>query len=486
MFARAPLFASRHRSFQPFCLAAAFRLSPLPANIPNVLSPVDQSRGILRPLFRLVWPVLVEQLLAMLVGFSDTLLAGHYLTESHLAAMTLLAYLLWALFGLFSVIAIGSTALVARFVGAGDYHSANRVTNQSLLVGVLLALAVTAVCLALGERLVWALQLEGEAADLAARYLKFLLPMVPAMMLEAVIIACLHGAGDTVTGLVSMALVNVANIAISWSLILGLGPLPKLGWDGIAIGTSVGFAIGGLVPLVALARGRAGLKLDWRLMPPDWQLVRRLLRIGLPGGADVMSVIGCQLLFLSLVNHLGTLAVAAHGVALRVESLAYLPCYAFQVAAGTLAGQSLGARDVPRAMRSVLVACASASSLMLVASGILYFGADRLSSLFVSAQQESVAEHAAPLIRIVAFVMVPLGLLQVLTGALRGAGDTRWPLAITFVGFLGIRLPLAWWLAFSCGWGVSGAWFAMAVDLAIRCLLIVARFTTGGWKRIEV
>jgi putative MATE family efflux protein len=434
----------------------------------------------------LACPVLAEQVLTMLVGFSDTLLAGHYLSESHLAAMTLLAYLLWAFTGLFSVIAIGSTAMVARFIGAGDYEAANRVTNQSLVVGIALAMVVTVVSLALGERLAWALRLEGEAADLANRYLQFLLPMLPAIMLQAVVIACLHGAGDTVTGLVSMVLVNLTNIALSWSLILGLGPLPRLGWDGVAIGTSVGFLIGGLVPLAVLARGRAGLKLRWDLMRPDFGLIRRLLRIGLPGGADVMSLISLQLVFLALINQLGTLAVAAHGVALRMESFAYLPGYAFQVAAGTLVGQFLGADDPKRAMRSVRLAGACNLTLMLIATIGLSFGADWLASWFVSATQVQVAELAATLLRIVALALVPLGLLQVLTGALRGAGDTRWPLAFTFIGFVGVRLPLAWWLAIHCGWGVSGAWIAMAVDLTFRCALVVWRFEHGGWKRVKV
>ncbi len=393
-----------------------------------MLSSVVHSRGILRPLVLLAWPVLAEQVLWMLVGFSDTILVGHYLGESHLAAMTLLNYLLWAFGGLFSVIAIGSTAIVARFTGAGDYEAANRATNQSLLVGAALALLVTAGSLALGERLVWAFQLEGEAADLASRYLRFLLPVLPAMMLQAVIIACLHGAGDTVTGLASMVLVNVTNVALSWSLLLGLGPLPRLGWDGVAIGTSVGFAIGGLVPLAVLARGRAGLKLSWALMRPDFGLIRRLLRIGLPGGADVMSLISLQLIFLSLVNHLGTLAAAAHGVAIRMESLAYLPGYAFQVAAGTLAGQFLGAGDPRRAMRSVQLACACNLTLMLVATILLYSGADRLAGWFVSARQDEVAQLAAALLRIVALVLLPLGLLQVLTGAAR---RRRYALAAT-------------------------------------------------------
>src|ERR1700704_1189479 len=96
--------------------------------------------GTIRPLWRLVWPVLAEQVLAMLVGFSDTLLAGHYLSRSHLAAMALMSYALWALPSLFTIVAIGATAMTARFVGAQDYGMANRIANQAFVLGAILAL----------------------------------------------------------------------------------------------------------------------------------------------------------------------------------------------------------------------------------------------------------------------------------------------------------------------------------------------------------
>jgi putative MATE family efflux protein len=443
-------------------------------------------RGVLRPLVQLAWPVLAEQVLAMMVGFSDTLLAGHYLGESHLAAMTLVGYLLWTCYGLCSLVCIGATAMIARFVGAGDWVMANRVLGQSVLIGGVVAVITTILAFALGEHLVWAFDLEGEAADLATRFLRLLLPTVPAIILEAVLIASLRGAGDTLTGLVAMVLVNVVNIVLSWGLLLGVGPLPEWGWDGLATGTAVGFALGGILPLAVLIHGRRGLKLEWRWLKFDLELSKRIARVGLPGGIDVMSVIGCQLVFLTLVNRLGTLSIAAHGVAIRLESLAYLPGSAFEVAAGTLAGQFLGAGDRRRAIHSVLGALACGSGLMLMAALVLFFGAVPLVDLFLGARQVAVAEIAAPLLRIVAVAVLPLSLVMVLTGALRGAGDTRWPLLFTVFGFLGVRFPVAWLLAFHWGWGIQGAWYAIAADLTVRAALFVARFAHGGWQKVKV
>jgi putative MATE family efflux protein len=347
-----------------------------------------------------------------------------------------------------------------------------------------LALLTGAITLLAGEWLIPLMHTEESA--LVSRYLRFLLAVVPFMMCEAVSIACLRGAGDMVTGLVAMSLVNVVNIAVAWTLLLGIGPLSSLGWDSLCIGTSCGYAVGGLIPLVVLLRGRAGLRIQRRLLRPDTDLIRRIVRIGLPAGIDQVSVIGCQLLFVSIINGLGDLAMAAHGVAIKIESLAYLPGTAFQVAAATLAGQYLGAGNYRQATRSVLGACVAGIGLMGFVGLVLYFGADKLARLFVSSEQLDVAQLSASLLRIVSCVMVPLALMMVLNGALRGAGDTRWPLLFTFIGLLGVRMPTAYLFTDILDWGVRGAWYAMVADLTVRCLLVSYRFLHGGWKHIEV
>jgi putative MATE family efflux protein len=389
--------------------------------------------------------------------------------------------------------------MVARLVGAGDFRSARRITNQAFVVGAGVAAVVALLGVLLGERAVHFLQLQGEAAELAVTYFHYMLPAMPLIMVETVAIACLRGAGDMISGLIIMALVNVVNVGVSWALVLGLGPLPDLGWDGIAIGTLCGYVVGGLLALGLLVRGRWGLRIEWRGLWPDRDLIRRLLRIGLPGGADVLSVIGCQLWFLSMINQLGDQATAAHGVAICVESMAYLPGAAFQMAATTLAGQYLGARDYHKASRSVLLACLVGGGVMVSMGAVFYVQAYPLAQLFVRSEQADVARLAAPLLRTVAMAIPALALSMILSGALRGAGDTRWPLVFSLVGFLGVRIPAAHWLAFDsvripgtawiiagCGLGVLGAWCAMVTDLTVRAAMIAYRFWHGGWKQIEV
>ncbi len=446
----------------------------------------SDSPGTLRPLLRLVWPVLVEQVLVMLVGFSDTLLAGHYLLPTHLAAMTVISYVLWMLTNLFSFVSIGAVAMTARFVGGRDFAMANRVVSQSFILGVVIAAVFTAIGLALAGRFMSLLQLEGEPAALATRYLRVLVPMLPLMMLEAVGIGCLRGAGDMVTGLVTMIVVNAVNVTVAWSLLLGLGPLPQLGWDALPISTACGHALGGLIPFCVLLYGRFGLRIEWARLRPDRDLMRRILRIGVPGGIDVLSIVVCQLVFLSIVNSLSTDEVAAHGVATahRVAGVSAGLCLS---TGGRDPGRPVpGGRRPAAARRVVVTACLTSGTLLTVAALVLFFGGGPLVALFLNPDQANVAAIAPELLAIVAFALPPLALLQVLTGALRGAGDTRWPLAFTFIGFLGVRIPLAYVLIHVCGYGIRAAWYALTVDVIIRCVLIVIRFFQGGWKRIEV
>lgn len=455
------------------------------------------------PLWPQVWalalPVLAEEGLNLLVGYTDRFLAGWFLPGPEAqAAMGLMAYTLWVIPTLFAVISIGATALVARLAGAGDFATAGRTSGQALLLGGALAVAATLGLSWGGSHFVALMGLEGEAARLAARYLAWLTPVVPIMMLEQVGSAALRGAGDTVSGLVARGVVNAVNVVISTTLVASFAGIPSFGIDGLAIGTACGHAVGGLIILARLIQGQRGLKLHRADLQFHPQIVRRLLRVGVPGGSDALSVVFCHLIYLRIITSLGTLATGAHSLAVQIEALSYLSGSAFQVAAATIAGQSLGARDERRATRGILACCLAACAVMTCAAILFYFGGASLAAVFTGGQADATSELAGRLLRIVAFSGPPLALLIVLSGALRGAGDTAWPLVITFVGLVGIRIPLAIWLAWErvpivgdleivgMGYGVEGAWWAMVADVTLRAALMTARFWQGGWKHTVV
>lgn len=464
------------------------------------MNSIASSQNTIRPMLALAMPVLAEESLTLLVGYTDWWLAGHFLVGAeYKAAMGLMSYVLWLVPSLFAAVAIGATALVARFVGAGDLNAARRIANQAMMLGIVLSAIVLVAVVLGGSSLVQMMQLEGRSAELALQYIRIITPIVPAIMLEQIGVACLRGAGDTLSGFAAKSIVNVVNVVVSTLLVLGPGFIPTLGWNGLAIGTACGHGLGGLLILGLLIRGRSGLGLKLGDMRPEMGLIRRLCRIGLPGGADVLAVLCCHLSYLAIINSLGVAAAAAHGLGVQIEAMAYLSCYAFHVAASTMTGQLLGAGDAKRATRSAIEACTFGCGLLTMAALVFYFAGDSLAGFFTGDIHDPTTIATGKLLKIVAWSTPPLAVVMVMTGALRGAGDTRWPLAVTFVGLIGVRLPLACVFAWESvdipftnitfagfGYGVAGAWWAMVIDVVLRSVLLLGRFSRGRWKEITV
>jgi Na+-driven multidrug efflux pump len=257
--------------------------------------------------------------------------------------------------------------------------------------------------------------------------------------------------------------------------------------------------LGGLTILAILARGRSGLRLHARLLWPNADLLRRLLRVSVPAGIDSLSLVVGQLWFLSIVNRLGDVAGGAHGIALQWEALAYLSGAAFGTAAMTLVGQNLGAGRPDRAARSGWTAFALGCGAMSFMGVVFYVLAYPMFALFCpDPAQRPVIEAGVPVLQLVAFAMPALACSIIFTSALRGAGDTRVPVLFTWVGFLGVRIPLAYFLALprvdlgplgawpGCGLGLFGAWLAMFADLLVRGTFFVWRFAGGAWQGMRV
>jgi len=457
--------------------------------------------GTIRPVVRLVLPVLAEQVLALSVGFTDKWLAGNLLEgPAYLAAVGLVAYALGFLPGLFALPSVAATALVARCVGAGDRAGARRAAAQAFLVGGALAAVVGVAASLVGPALVRGLGLPAESSALALEYLAIVLPALPAMMIIAVGVAVLRGAGDMVAGLVSMTVVNLGNAGASFALAAGLFGLPALGWKGLAWGTLVGYTLGAACTLLFLVRRDGFLRPSVADLRPDPRWLRRIAAVGLPAAADVLGNAFCHMWFLSIVNRLGDVDAAAHSLAITIESLAFLPGSAFGLAAATLSGQFLGAGEERRARRSVFLAAAGCVGLMSAMGCLFLAAAGPLAEWFVggAGRQADVAALTARLVRIVAFAQPPLAMLMVFSGGLRGAGITRPPLVVNFLGLILVRLPAAMLLAWpevplpgggrlpGLGLGAVGAWYAMAADLACRGLAMAAIFTGARWTSARV
>jgi putative MATE family efflux protein len=448
----------------------------------------EPRRVLLRQLLWLALPILVEQVLHMLVGLTDVYIAGHLRQNkaAATAAVGSVAYILWLIGLIAGTIGTGSTALVARAVGARHRSLANSVCGQTVTAAV-----VTGVTLALlvvvGARLLAALTgLEGESHRYALFYLRALSLSLPFMIFMFAANACLRGAGDTVTPAVSMVVVDALNMALSFSLARGLYGLPELGFRGIAVGTVSAYVVGGLLQFAVLLQGRGGLKLHLHRLRPHWHTLRRILRIGLPSGVENLVAWSANFVIVAIINRMDPTNVAgsAHIVTIRMESISFLVGFAFATAAATMVGQSLGMGDPARARRSAYLAYLMGGGVMGV-MGALFVTLPRVFA-GVLTNDPAVIALTARCLFITGFAQLGFASYMVFSLSLRGAGDTFKVMLINLASVLCLRLGGVLVVTLVFGLGLPAIWVVLAAELMIRGTAMFARFLHGAWRHVKV
>jgi multidrug resistance protein, MATE family len=440
---------------------------------------------------KLALPAVGEQFLNMLVGLADTYLVGHislaaaaelgYGPAEGLAGVGLANYMVWLVTTLFMAGAVGSTALIARASGAGDREQSNAALRQSVFLGLVMGCVGMAIMLLFAAQTMRLFGAPEEIVPLGVSFLHITAFSMPLAGIMFMLNASLRGVGDTKTPLLVMLLVNGLNIAVSWLLVNGQFGLPALGVEGAGWGMAIGRVVGGIVVVALLLRGCDALKLD-RWPRPEPVMLRRILRIGLPTAGETLAFQSALVLFARFITHLGTVAYAAHNIVITVESISFLPGMGFAVAATTMVGQSLGAENKERARRSGHEAYFQ-SALFMGIMGVLFI---LFPGWFLALLVDDPAVVAAGIVplQMVGIIQPILAANFVYAGALRGAGDTRWPLLIKLISPWLVRLPIAFWLIPILG--LNGAWIAMCVDLSFQGVLAWWRFRGNTWERIKV
>lgn len=449
------------------------------------------SGDIRRTVFWLALPVLGEQALNACVAWNDTFLAGH-ISPTATAAVGFGAYFSWLVSMLFSMVGIGATAVVARHIGERRPRRANLACNQALALSAGLGLIGMGGAMLAAAPLVKLLKLSPAAAPVAVNFIRVdAVGYVPEALLF-IGAACLRGAGDTRTPLALIALVQVVNMLTSWLFSRGAGPIAGLGTPGIALGTVVARYVGGVAALTVFLTGRRGLRVVLPLLRPRLDAAWRILRIGLPAALDGGLMWLGHFSFMAILTRsadrvtgqTGDILYAAHIVGIRIESLSYLPAWAWGLAASTLVGQNLGARQPQRALACAREARTQAVSVLLLSAALFYFGAPAAYRFLQD--DPRVTACGVPALQALAFLQPFVATLIVYLGALRGAGDTLVPMVFTGLGMFLLRVPFAYYGGVVLQHGVLGVWYGMFADLVVRATLMTIRVRSGAWMRVRV
>ena len=428
-------------------------------------------------IFHIVWPVFIEVLLGSLFGMIDMMMVGR-IPEHAAQAVSAVGMTNQPIFlGLSFVQAlnVGGTAIIARYYGAKKYKNISLVLKHVMLLAMLgFVLPISVLMILLAPYVLSFLGADTSVIEVGSAYFRVIMLGFIFQSFSFTMTAALRGIGETKIPMRKNAV-----------LIYGLFGFPVLGVTGAAISTALSNVIAMSLNLRYVLSKKSVLYLDFKeKFEFRFEMMKDLIRIGLPTALEQLALRVGIISFLNIVSGLGTNVYAAHQISLNILNLTYSPAQAFGITASTLMGQSLGAKNEQLA-RIYTRMCQRIGFVIAIGMSLfIFFGSQTLAE-FYSTEPE-IIQNTMIALTIVAFVQ-PFQSHQLITsGALRGAGDTVWPLIAIFVGSILIRVSLGYIFVNIIGLGLAGAWYAVFIDQFIRWLIILFRFKSGKWKNIRI
>ena len=451
--------------------------------------------GLRQQLFILAMPVLCEQLLHFCIGFFDVYLSGR-LGKTETAAIGLSAYVSWLASMIFSLVGTGTTAIIAREWGAGRFCEARRVAGRSLTMVPIIGLLVFTLLQILATGFPRLLNMEGEQQRIAVEFLRIDACGQFFAGWTLIAAAAFRGTGDMFSPLRVLIVTNLINVVVSTACTWGVTIpgtsfvlIPPMGVIGIVIGTTTAHFCGATLITLLLFSRVSRLHVTRSDFEFHRETIWRVLRIGGPAALGGLCTFVGHFSFLMVIARLSSSGFdgaifAAHVVGIRIEAISYLPIEAFGIAAAALVGQALGAHEFERARQvgpEALRQCLWYAGLMTI---LFFVFAPQIYARMHS--DPTVATIGIPAFRLMSLFQIPNAILVVYVCALRGAGDTRFPLFCSLIGNVFVRVSVGYYFGVHLQQGLFGAWIGMGADNILRSALISWRYLAGRWVHTRV
>lgn len=428
-------------------------------------------------------PMVLEMCMESLFGVVDIFWVAK-LGKYAMSAAALTEGALTMLFAVAMGLSMGVTAIVARRTGEKRPEGAGLAAVQGIIAAVAISVVVGVIGFYRADSILHLMGAAPEAIVQGAAYTRTIFTGCGSIMLLFLLNAVFRGSGDAATAMRSLWLANAINIVLNPLLIFGVGPFPRLGILGSALGTTIGRSVGVLYQCAALASGGARVHITRQLARFDAEVMKRLIALSTGAFFQYLIPTGSWTALVRMAAEFGAASVAGYALAVRILVFALLPSWGMANAAATLVGQNLGASKPERAEASAWRAGFS-NFLFLGGVGLIFLAAAPwLTGLFV--QDPEVQASAIRALRLFAAGNIFYGYGMVLTQSFGGAGDTRTPTLLNFVVYWLVQIPLAWVLAFRANLGMTGVLIAVPVAEGLLAAVSVYVFRQGRWKQARV
>ncbi len=444
----------------------------------------DWTQGsIVGNLLSLAWPSTVTSTLNIIGPTVDMIWIGR-LGAASVAGVAVSGIVVNVVNSLVQGLFMGNSAMVARFVGAKDEATANRVAQQAFVIGLLFSLVTAAIGLFLAERILTLLGVDAAVVSEGAAYLRVLLIGTVTMSGVTVAQGIMQASGDAMTPMRIAIAYRALHLMLCPALVFGLWIFPQAGVRGAAYSNVISQAVGGALGMWVLFSGRTRLRVTLRRFRPNGNLIWRAVRIGLPASFTNVQRSLADLILISLMASFGTAAVAAHGLVQRIDQFAQMPGGSMGTAAGVLGGQNLGAGHPERAARTGWLSALLATGISAVLCIVIWFWAEPIFHLFT--RDPNLVGISGTFLRINIVSYAFWGVVVALSMCLNGMGDTMVPMITNLVTMLGLQLALAYYLSQHTSLGMYGVRWAAASGIVARAFIYTGYFKAGRWKHTRV
>lgn len=438
----------------------------------------------------ITWPVLVELLLSSLFGMMDMMMLGnlsdqHYATVA-VAAVGIVNQPLFIGISLVQALNIGGTALIARFNGQGREERFAPVLKHVILLAVGgLAIPYFILAQSFAQPIMRFVGASDDVVEIGTIYFRIVITGFVFQAMSMAMASALRGIGETKIPMYINVFSNLLDVIGNAVLIFGLFGFPQMGIVGAGLTTAFSQFLSALLMFLFLMSGRSRIHLSRHdKFKFDKKILASLIKIGVPASGEQMVMRVGLLFYVRIVASLGDAVYAGHQIALSILGLSFNPGQAFGIAASTLVGRSLGEGEPERAEAYAREARYLGSMVAAVVGLMFILIPSQLAGLYN--RNPDVIMAAAIALRITGFIQPFQSSQLILSGALRGAGDTVSTMFATIIGILIIRVSLAMLFVNVLDMGIAGAWLATFIDQFVRWIYISIRFKRGRWKTVAI
>lgn len=459
-----------------------------------------------------LWPLL-EQVMSFICASTSLVLATHMgdhgeKTAQIASGIGVTSFVMWLGFVMQGAVGMGATAIVSRMTGARKFGDANYAANQAGVLGLFAGILSALLMYGTADFLVSeVLNLSNFAREVALRYMYTGCWVAIFSGVVFAINAALRGAGDTRTPFIIMLVVDGLNIVFSLFLVHVCGMFV----EGLALGMIGGMAAAAAVLLGILVKRTLDMKrekgtqdldtyceaqgktyapplfLNKKSLRPDWKMMYRILSIGVPQAIEVGGIWLIQIYVLRIISSLGDAAVGAHNIAIRIESLSFLPGFAIGMAGATLVGQYLGARSVRLALETARK-CVRYSVLFMGCMGVVFaMWPDIFVEIFAAGSPELMVT-TRPVVQAFLIIEPFYAAMLICKMCLRGAGDTRRVMWVSYggMGFFRVLCLMVWHWFWPDTLSLVGIWMLIACDMLVEYLILRKMLFGLRWARKKV